>query len=252
MTVTRTTYRSSIDSLRHAQKSGAGEPAYLRWVNRPLGAKAAAAAHVIGLTPNAVTTISGALSLGGLAVLALAGTTPVGAVTASAMLLAGFVLDSADGQLARLAGAGSIAGEWLDHVVDAVRLPAAHLALAVALWLAGVPPLVVGMALVFSVVASVWFFAATLGGKLEVAARAAAHPGGAGSSSADSGMRTTPTWISFAKLPYDTAALFFLILVLPWTPVFLVAYTVLFVLTLGAALAALTRKYRSLQRAGTP
>ena len=248
MTVARTSYRSNIDSLRHAQKSGAGEPAYLRWVNRPLGAKAAAAAHVMGLTPNAVTTISGALSLGGLVALAIAGTTVTGAVTASALLLAGFVLDSADGQLARLAGAGSLAGEWLDHVVDAVRLPAAHLALAVALWMAEVPPWAIGLALLFSVVASVWFFAVTLGGKLLYGTlHDGKHEGRPGAPAASS-----PTWISFAKLPYDTAALFFLILVLPWTPVFLVAYAALFVLTLGAAIAALHRKYRSLQQAGTP
>jgi len=228
------TYRSSIEQLRSAQKSGAGEPAYLRWVNRPLGARAAAVAHQLGVTPNTVTAVSGVLSLGGLVAIAVVGTSVPGAITASALLLAGFVLDSADGQLARLAGAGNVAGEWLDHVVDAVRLPAAHLAIAAALFAASIPPAGIGVALLFSLVASVWFFAATLGGKLQATA--------AGTRSA------SPTWVSFAKLPYDTSALFFVVLLLPWPDVFLPVYAVLFLLTLAAACAALVRKFRTLKR----
>ena len=228
------TYRSSIEQLRSAQKSGAGEPAYLRWVNRPLGARAAAAAHLLGLTPNIVTATSGLLSLGGLVIVALAGTTVAGAISASALLLAGFVLDSADGQLARLSHSGNVAGEWLDHVVDAVRLPAAHLAIAVALWAAGAAPWMIGIALLFSLVASVWFFAATLGGKLQASGSQAG--------------RAAPTWVSFAKLPYDTSALFFILLLLPWTEAFVPVYTALFLLTLGAAVAALVRKFRTLER----
>ena len=53
-------------ALASAQKPGAGVPAYLRWVNRPLGRRAAAAAYVPGLTPNAVTLLSGVCSLAGL------------------------------------------------------------------------------------------------------------------------------------------------------------------------------------------
>lgn len=231
------TYRSSIQQLRSAQKSGAGEPAYLRWVNRPLGARAAALAHQLGVSPNTVTATSGVLSLGGLVAIAAAGTTVAGAIAASALLLAGFVLDSADGQLARLSGSGNVAGEWLDHVVDAMRLPAAHLAIATALWAASAPPPGIGIALLFSLVASVWFFAATLGGKLQSTQSAGPV------ARADS-----PTWVSFAKLPYDTSALFFVLLLLPWPAIFVPVYTVLFVLTLGAAGAALVRKFRTLRR----
>ena len=39
-----------------------------------------------------------------------------------ALLVVGYALDAADGQLARLRGGGSVAGEWLDHVVDAVKI----------------------------------------------------------------------------------------------------------------------------------
>lgn len=231
-------YRTSLARLQGVQKSGAGEPAYLRWVNRPLGARAAAIAYRLGLSPNQVTAISGVLSLGGLVAIAIGGTRPVVAVTATALLLLGFALDSADGQLARLAGAGSRSGEWLDHVVDSVRLPLAHLAIAICLFFAGAPLWSVGASLAFSLVASVWFFAATLASQLltQQDSREADAASGA------------PAWVSFAKLPFDTAALFFLVLLLPWLPVFLTGYAALLVLTITAALIALRRKFTSLRR----
>ncbi len=48
-----------------------------------------------------------------------------------AALVVGFALDSADGQLARLTGKGSAAGEWLDHVVDCAKMLALHMAVLV-------------------------------------------------------------------------------------------------------------------------
>ncbi len=42
------------------------------------------------------------------------------------LLLLGYALDSADGQLARLLGAGSKRGEWLDHTVDATKVSVLH------------------------------------------------------------------------------------------------------------------------------
>jgi len=229
-------YRAARARLRAAQKSGAGEPAYLRWVNRPLGARVAAVGYLLGATPNQVTTISGVLTLAGLAAVVVDGTNPVFAASATVLLLAGFVLDSADGQLARLRGTGNVAGEWLDHVVDAVRLPLAHLAIVICLWRVEAPPWTLAMCLAFSITASVWFFAATLGGKLDVAG---------------TGRSTARAWVSFAKIPYDTSALFFLILALPWLPVFLTGYGILFVLTVAAAAVALRRKFRTLGRLAT-
>ena len=49
----------------------------------------------------------------------------------AALLVAVYALDSADGQLARLRGGGSAAGEWLDHMVDALKIASLHLALLV-------------------------------------------------------------------------------------------------------------------------
>ena len=40
----------------------------------------------------------------------------------------GYALDSADGQVARLTGGGSLLGEWLDHMIDSTKIAALHLA----------------------------------------------------------------------------------------------------------------------------
>lgn len=112
------------------RKADAGVPGYLRWVNRPLGAALAGPAARIGLSPTQVTIASAGLSAGGLFLLFLAGEGPGWAgPCAAAALSAGYVLDSTDGILARRTGTGSRRGAWLDHTVDACRLPAFHLAL---------------------------------------------------------------------------------------------------------------------------
>jgi phosphatidylglycerophosphate synthase len=120
--------------LASAQKSGAGVPAYTRYVNRPLGRVVAAAAWQARMTPNQVTVASGLLSLAALLLMVLAAPSWPVSVLVWFGMAAGYVLDSADGQLARLTGGGSLSGEWLDHVVDAVRTPAVHIAVLVALF----------------------------------------------------------------------------------------------------------------------
>ena len=120
--------------LRHAQKSAKGAPPYSLFVNRPLGRVLAAAAYQMGLTPNQVTYISAAMHLRRPLVLALAPATwPVGLLV-TVMLVLGYALDSADGQLARLRGGGSLLGEWLDHMIDSVKVAALHLAVLVSLY----------------------------------------------------------------------------------------------------------------------
>lgn len=227
------TYRRAFDRLTAAQKSGAGVPAYLRWVNRGLGRRAAALAWVMRLTPNAVTAASAILSLCGLIVILALPLTPWTALSACALLLAGYALDSADGQLARLTGSGSLAGEWLDHVVDAARLPLFHLAIALLFVREGESPWVIAVPLMFVILSSVWFFAQTLAEKL----------------SPDNGRVTqdAPAWVSFAKLPYDVGLLY-LIVALAWAlPVFVVFYSSVFAITVLVAALSLGRKYRFLK-----
>lgn len=121
-----TSYRAALGRLRTAQKSAKGVSLYSRYVNRPLGRVLAAAAHRAGLAPNHVTLASAACTGAALAAVALTPPSWPLAVAVYAGLAVGFALDSADGQLARLRGASSPAGEWLDHVVDCAKITALH------------------------------------------------------------------------------------------------------------------------------
>ncbi|MBN9613564.1 MAG: CDP-alcohol phosphatidyltransferase family protein [Actinobacteria bacterium] len=162
--------------LRSAQKPGGGVPAYMRWINRPIGKALAAVAATLGLTPNAVTLLSFCSSMLGLAIMVVAGPSWGSGLAAAACLALGFALDSADGQLARLTGSGGPAGEWLDHVVDAIRQPVIHLSIAatVLLHLPQSPWLAV-VAAVFAVVSSGQFLSQILAEQL-MRARGAAKP----------------------------------------------------------------------------
>ncbi len=125
-------YRAALRRLRTAQKSAKGVSLYSRYVNRPLGRVFAAAAYRAGLTPNQVTLVSAAFSYAGVAAVALVEPGWALAVAVYAALVTGFALDSADGQLARLRGVSGPAGEWLDHVVDCVKITALHAAVLIA------------------------------------------------------------------------------------------------------------------------
>lgn len=136
-TANTTRFSAALQALRAAQKPGGGVPAYTRWVNRRLARYGAAAAYALGWSANAVTAASAALSAAGVVVLLIAPISAATGIIAAALFAVGYVLDSADGQVARLSGSSSRAGEWLDHVVDALRIPAMHLAVLAALWLRG-------------------------------------------------------------------------------------------------------------------
>lgn len=127
-------FREVMAKLDAAQKPGEGVPAYMRWVNRRVARAGAAAAVALGLSANAVSWISLSVSLIGLAVLIVAPIAWWTGLVVAVLLALGFALDSSDGQVARVTGTGSVAGEWLDHVIDAVRTPAIHLAVLVALY----------------------------------------------------------------------------------------------------------------------
>jgi phosphatidylglycerophosphate synthase len=155
------------DTLRRlstAQKGATGAPAYSRFVNRKLGRFLAALAFHARLTPNAVTSVSAVFTAGGIALLALARPSWGIGVAISACLALGYALDSADGQLARLRGGGSPAGEWLDHMVDAVKVSSLHLAVLIGAYRFELVPrgpwLLVPLG--FCVVAAVLFFGTML------------------------------------------------------------------------------------------
>jgi phosphatidylglycerophosphate synthase len=157
-------FRATLQRLSGAQKGAAGAPAYSRFVNRKLGRVLAAAAFHAGLTPNAVTGISALCTFSGIAVLALVPPSWTVGVVVTALLVVGYAFDAADGQLARLRGGGSPAGEWLDHMVDALKIASLHLALLIGLY--RFEPVERGPGLLlplgFSVVAVVLFFGTLL------------------------------------------------------------------------------------------
>lgn len=158
--VTMTGISESIARLRTAQKSSRGAPAYSRFVNRPLGRPLAAMAAALGLSPSHVTLLSAACTFSAIGAVALVPPTATSSLVIAALLVLGYALDSADGQLARLTGSASLAGEWLDHCIDAAKAVSIHLAVLVS-WarFLDAPPAMLLVPLGFAAVASTFFFA---------------------------------------------------------------------------------------------
>ncbi len=127
----RAGYRANLAALSRAQKPSRDTAAYSRLVNRPLGRRVAAGLHQVGTTPNQATVVSATMSGAALLLLALVEPSPLQAVAVAVLLAGGYVMDSVDGQLARLRGGGSLAGEWLDHTVDCFKTSLLHLAVLV-------------------------------------------------------------------------------------------------------------------------
>lgn len=228
------TLRGTIERLAGAQKGAAGAPAYSRFVNRRLGRLFAALAFHAGLTPNAVTGISALFTGTGIALLALAPVSWATGIAVAACLVLGYALDAADGQLARLRGGGSPAGEWLDHMVDAAKIASLHVAVLIGLYRSGaVQDGLLLVPLGFSVVSVVLFFAMLLNeamraqhGAVTRAARTGARPG---------------TLRSLVVAPTDYGVLCLVFVLLGAVDAFLVVYGALFAATaLYLALASLT------------
>jgi phosphatidylglycerophosphate synthase len=233
--------RTTLRRLAAAQKGTSGAPAYSRFVNRPLGRLFAALAFHAGLTPNAVTAVSAAFTTTGIALLAVVPpSVPMGLAVAACLVL-GYALDAADGQLARLRGGGSPAGEWLDHMVDAAKIASLHLALLIGLYrfeaLGRTAWLLVPLG--FSVVAVVHFFATLLNEALRAQYGAATRATPSGRR--PGGLRSLLT----APTDYGVLCLAFLLLGAPGP--FAAVYTALFAATAGYLLLATGTWYREMR-----
>jgi phosphatidylglycerophosphate synthase len=226
--------RTSWDRLAAAQKDGAGVPWYMRVVNRRLGRGIAAVGHRVGATPDQVTAVSALLVVAALATLLLSPPGWVMAVGVVLLLQAAFAFDAADGQLARLRGSGSRAGEWLDHTVDAGRILALHLVVVVALVLhTDVPAGWALVPMVFAFVASLRFFAQILAEQLQPDRRARAGTAG--------------RFSSLVQLPADTGVQNLVFLLWPVPPLFLAAYGALTVTNLALLAMTLRRRLAALR-----
>ena len=112
-------------------KSSKGVSLYSRYLNRPAGRLLAHGACRLGLAANHVTAVAAALAAVAIALLCLLPPSAALGVGVAALLALSFALDSADGQVARMTGTSSAAGEWFDHVVDAGKHVALHAAVLV-------------------------------------------------------------------------------------------------------------------------
>lgn len=243
-TTTSMGYRESLHALKSRQKSGKGAPAYSRFVNRRLGRYLAAAAYQAGLTPNAVTVLSGLCSFAAIALLAwLPPSVPL-AIAVTVGLVLGYALDSADGQLARLRGGGSRTGEWLDHMVDATKIPSLHLAVLICLFRSDALPnqawLLIPVG--FTVVAAVSFFAMILNDQLRRASGLRSEQ-----DATTDPDRSASIVRSLLVIPtdYGVLCLIFLLLFLPVT--FFAAYAVLFAGSAGYLLLAGVKWFRDMR-----
>ncbi|MCW2810117.1 MAG: hypothetical protein JWP61_575 [Friedmanniella sp.] len=223
-------FSAALSRLQQAQKSAKGAPPYSVLVNRPLGRVLAAAAYQVGLTPNQVTYLSAASTFLGLGLLALA---PAGwgvGVLVAACLVLGYALDSADGQLARLRGGGSLLGEWLDHTIDSVKVSAVHVAVLISWYrFFGLERGWLLVPLGFAVVSAVHFFGMILIDLLGRLRRA------------ERGLPTPPkTGVdlrrALVKLPTDYGVLCLLFVLLGSPTAFLVGYTFLALASAGYTL----------------
>lgn len=236
-------FSAALSTLRGRQKTSKGAPAYSRLVNRPVGRVFAAAAYRIDLTPNQVTAISAMFTFSGILVIALVPTAAWSAVLVAALLVIGYALDSADGQLARLRGGGSAAGEWLDHVVDAVKIATIHTAVLIA-WFrfrdARGPELLIPLA--YQVVASVQFFVIILNDHLRRARKGTTEMllDGEGRSSLLYSLAVVPT-------DYGLLCLAFVLMWWSWFPLL---YGALMACNAGFLMLALPKWYREVRSHG--
>ena len=237
-------HREIVDLLRSKQKTSKGASAYARYLNRPAGRHLAALAYKFKMTPNGVTALSALSSFSGIALIALAPATWTVSMIVVVLLVLGYALDSADGQLARLRGGGSFAGEWLDHVVDAFKMASIHLAVLVA-WYRGYAQHEVWLLvpLFYQLLAVVLFFAIILTDQMRRAHRGSTSMrlAGEGSSSFIYSLAVMPT-------EYGVLAVAFLLWAAP--PAFTAVYASLFVVNVCFVVLALPRWYREVRSYG--
>ncbi len=238
-------YRDALRRLRSHQKTSKGAPAYSRFINRRLGRQFAALAFSLGMTPNQVTSLSAVCTFSAILAIPFAGASFLHGAAISAGLLLGYGLDSADGQLARLRGGGSPAGEWLDHVLDSIKTATIHIAVLLHLYRRDtVDEVYLLVPLSFAVVANVWFFTVILTGQL----RERRPPLAEGESAA----LPAPVLRSILVLPTDYGLLCLIFVVLSMTSVFLSLYGLLLAGCLLFLVAALPTWFREMQRLGSP
>ncbi|MFF5550283.1 CDP-alcohol phosphatidyltransferase family protein [Streptomyces olivaceoviridis] len=231
-----------VEVLRHmsaAQKPARGVSVYTLFVNRPAGRVLAALAYRAGATPNQLTVLGALFTFPALAAVALVRPGPGLSVCVCAALAVGFALDAADGQLARTQRSGSPSGEWLDHVLDCVKLVTVHLVVLVSFYrFFSLPdPAFLLAPMLFELAAVVIFFAGILTEQLK---RRTAAP-------APAPAEPAPALRSLLLLPVDYGVTCFAFLFLGSQHVFLSVYCTLLLAHLLFMAAFLVKSFRELR-----
>lgn len=219
-----TGYRDHVATLAGFQKSRRGAPPYSLLVNRPAGRRIAALAAVVGMTPNGVSIVSAVFSAAGLVMMAAVSPSIGAAVAVVALLLVGYAIDSADGQLARLTSGGTLAGEWLDHCLDMVKMSSFHAVILISAYRferdsLGTWPMAVAVA--FGIVAVTSFFVFILTDQLRRQAGGEGPP------------RPQSIWFMVANAPMDYGVQCLWLLTRPWPTLFFGGYALLGAANLG-------------------
>lgn len=259
----RSAYAEHLAALRAAQKPARGTAAYSRFVNRPAARRVAAAGAVVGLTPNGATAISAALSTAGLVLVALARPSWAVGLAVAVLLALGYVLDSVDGQLARLRGGGSLAGEWLDHTVDCVKNVAVHLVVLVSFyrfppwgaagadrpdaWLLLLPAafLVVDATYYFNIITLPFLRARATAGTPGTPGTPGG-PGGPAARPAHAAVRES-RWRTWLLLPTDQGTVCWVFVLLGWGAGFVAGYGLLLAANAGLLLLGLRKWWGELR-----
>jgi phosphatidylglycerophosphate synthase len=232
-----TEFAEVLRQLSAVQKPAKGASLYTRFVNRPAGRVLAALAYRVGATPNQLTVLGALFTFPALAAVALLPPGPTMSVCVGAALAVGFALDAADGQLARGQRSGSASGEWLDHVLDCVKIVALHLVVLVSFYrFFSLPsPAFLLAPMVFQLAAVVIYFAGILVEKLKRRTPAGTPAGS-----------TPPLW-SVLLLPVDYGVTCFSFLLLRSQDLFLSVYCVLLLAHVLFMAAFLVKWFRELR-----
>jgi phosphatidylserine synthase len=189
-----------------------------------------------------VSLISAGFTFTGIALLATVPPSALLGIGVWLLLAVGYAWDSADGQVARLRGGGSLAGEWLDHILDSAKLVSLHVAVAIGAYrffdLSDVRWVLVPLG--FAIVSTVTFFGMILNDLLR-GKRGIPQAAEAGGSSPLRSLMGLPT-------DYGVWCLSFILWGL--TPLFMVVYTLLFLAAIAYLVAALAVWFRRMKALG--
>ncbi|WP_241979250.1 MULTISPECIES: CDP-alcohol phosphatidyltransferase family protein [Cryobacterium] len=200
------------------------------------------------MTPNQVTALSALATGAGLALLVSGEPSPLRAVGVTVLLILGFALDSADGQVARLTGRGSAAGEWLDHVVDAGKVVAVHAAILITafrFW--SVEPIWYLVPLAFQVVSVVTFVGGLL---MALLLRRSAKETPTTPANGEGRARRPSRARAIALLPADYGILSLSFILTGWPGAFVVAYSLLLAANTLVMALLLGKWFRTLSARG--